>query len=415
MNLKQVANNIPVYTINGGTQDVLMVRLIFKAGIWYQPAILISYMANKLLAEGTKSYTADQLAERIDYYGAEIELEVGQDLSYVTLYCLSKDANTLLPIFEEIVKYPTFPQHELDIFIQNAKQKHAVNQQKVKHVARVNFGELLFGVNHPYGKKVIETDYDSVTAADLQAFHKQYFVASNCTVILAGRVSDELIGTVDSYFGGDDWSGATPVSKSFEITSSAVKQNYMERADAVQSALLIGKCLGLTATTILVTLSSTFVLILILLFKGEFAYIPSILLSVFLSTFEAILLILISMLFSSITSPILASVSTIAMYFIGHAGGDNFIIITTNEAAPNIRQRLKERFATEVQSHYNFIDRQQGFIQAPKAEGGFEKVGFMTFSAGLVSPSSYSFADIREITELAADARRQDAAAASAA
>jgi diguanylate cyclase (GGDEF)-like protein len=101
--------------------------------------------------------------------------------------------------------------------------------------------------------------------------------------------------------------------------------------------------------------------------------------------------------------------------FIGHAGGDNFIIITTNEAAPQIRQRLKERFANEVQSHYNFIDRQQGFIQAPKTEGGMEKVGFMYFSAGLVSPSLQSFADIREITELAAEARRQDTATTSAA
>ncbi len=101
--------------------------------------------------------------------------------------------------------------------------------------------------------------------------------------------------------------------------------------------------------------------------------------------------------------------------FIGHAGGDNFIIITTDEAAPNIRQKLKERFANEVQSHYNFIDRQQGFIQAPKAEGGVEKVGFMTLSAGLVSPNLHSFADIREITELAAEARRQDTAAPSAA
>jgi GGDEF domain-containing protein len=101
--------------------------------------------------------------------------------------------------------------------------------------------------------------------------------------------------------------------------------------------------------------------------------------------------------------------------FIGHAGGDNFIIITTNDAAPKIRQRLKERFANEVQSHYNFIDRQQGFIQAPKAEGGVEKVGFMYFSAGLVSPSLQSFADIREITELAADARRQDTATPPAA
>ena len=98
--------------------------------------------------------------------------------------------------------------------------------------------------------------------------------------------------------------------------------------------------------------------------------------------------------------------------FIGHAGGDNFIIITTVEAAPLIRQKIKDRFAEEVQSHYNFIDRQQGFIQVPKAEGGFEKVGFMTFAAGLVSPDMHSFADIREITELAAEARRQDPTAA---
>jgi diguanylate cyclase (GGDEF)-like protein len=100
--------------------------------------------------------------------------------------------------------------------------------------------------------------------------------------------------------------------------------------------------------------------------------------------------------------------------FIGHAGGDNFIIITTNETAGKIRERLKERFAAEVLTHYNFIDRQQGFIQATKSEGGVEKVPFMTLSAGLVSPSLQSFADIREITELAAEARRQDAAASAA-
>jgi len=100
--------------------------------------------------------------------------------------------------------------------------------------------------------------------------------------------------------------------------------------------------------------------------------------------------------------------------FIGHAGGDNFIIITTNESAGKIRDRLKERFAAEVLTHYNFIDRQQGFIQAPKSEGGVEKVPFMTLSVGLVSPALQSFADIREITELAAEARRQDAATSAA-
>lgn len=94
--------------------------------------------------------------------------------------------------------------------------------------------------------------------------------------------------------------------------------------------------------------------------------------------------------------------------FIGHAGGDNFIVITTNDSALAIKKRVKERFAAEIQSHYNFIDRQQGFMQASKADGGMEKVQFMTISVGIVSPSQQTFADIREITELAADARRQD-------
>jgi DNA-binding response OmpR family regulator len=94
--------------------------------------------------------------------------------------------------------------------------------------------------------------------------------------------------------------------------------------------------------------------------------------------------------------------------FIGHAGGDNFIIITTSENASAIRDRIRERFNEEVLTHYNFMDRQQGFVQAPAPDGTTTKVPFMTLSVGMVSPNEHSFADIREITELAAEARRQD-------
>jgi PleD family two-component response regulator len=94
--------------------------------------------------------------------------------------------------------------------------------------------------------------------------------------------------------------------------------------------------------------------------------------------------------------------------FIGHAGGDNFIIITAEESTAGIRQRLKSRFAEEVLAHYNFMDRDQGFIMAAAQGGQVEKVGLMTLSIGVISPKEYQFADIREITELAAEARRRD-------
>lgn len=94
--------------------------------------------------------------------------------------------------------------------------------------------------------------------------------------------------------------------------------------------------------------------------------------------------------------------------FIGHAGGDNFIIISTDEAMPDIRKAIKERFDEEVQTHYNFMDRQQGFIQTTNAEGEAEQSPLMTMTMGVISPKEQRFADIREITEMAAEARRLD-------
>jgi DNA-binding response OmpR family regulator len=97
--------------------------------------------------------------------------------------------------------------------------------------------------------------------------------------------------------------------------------------------------------------------------------------------------------------------------YIGHAGGDNFIVITTEEKAEGIKARIRERFDKEVQTHYNFIDRQQGFVQAPALDGTTVKASFMTMAVGILRSSEHSFADIREITELAAEARRQDSSA----
>jgi PleD family two-component response regulator len=99
--------------------------------------------------------------------------------------------------------------------------------------------------------------------------------------------------------------------------------------------------------------------------------------------------------------------------FLGHAGGDNFIIITQEQNAASIRDRLRARFAEEILSHYNFMDRQQGHIMAAGPEGRMEKTPLMTLSIGIVTPKQQAFADIREITEMAAEVRRQDSPGAA--
>jgi len=94
--------------------------------------------------------------------------------------------------------------------------------------------------------------------------------------------------------------------------------------------------------------------------------------------------------------------------FIGHAGGDSFIVITTESAVEAITQRLKDRFAEEVLSHYSFIDREVGYIVTTNGDGQEDRHPLMSMAIGVVSPSRHQFADIREITEMAAEARRQN-------
>lgn len=94
--------------------------------------------------------------------------------------------------------------------------------------------------------------------------------------------------------------------------------------------------------------------------------------------------------------------------FIGHPGGNSFVIITDEGNAFNIIEGVKARFREQVLSHYNFLDREQGYVLTTNDHGQEEQTPLMTVSIGSVSPSQYPFSDIREITELAADARRKD-------
>ena len=83
--------------------------------------------------------------------------------------------------------------------------------------------------------------------------------------------------------------------------------------------IILGKCLGLTGTTVVVTMLSTLTLLILLFMKGIHGFTLSILVSVALSTLESIILILVSLLLSGLTSPILSAVYTTAFFMIGHS------------------------------------------------------------------------------------------------
>lgn len=88
--------------------------------------------------------------------------------------------------------------------------------------------------------------------------------------------------------------------------------------------------------------------------------------------------------------------------FLGHPGNYNFVIITYSDRAETFETKLSDRFNEEVQQHYSFIDRERGHMLK---EG--KEVSLMKSAVGSVSNAKHQFADIREITERAAEDRRR--------
>jgi DNA-binding response OmpR family regulator len=95
--------------------------------------------------------------------------------------------------------------------------------------------------------------------------------------------------------------------------------------------------------------------------------------------------------------------------FIGHTGGDNFIIISYNESISEIRQKLRSQFESQILTHYNFLDRDKGYLITKDENGNEVRNCLMNLAIGTISPETHEFSDIREITELAAEARRMEA------
>lgn len=245
---QRLRNNIPVYSVNAGTQELIKIEFLFSAGMFQQSLPLQAAAVNTMLEEGTSKLNASEIADKVDYYGAFLETGVSQDSASVVLYTLNKHLRSTLPVVEQIIKDSVFPQHELETYIRNRRQKFHVNNQKVANIARKQFSELLFGAKHPYGKNVKEADFDKINRNHLNDFYSRFYRADNCKIILAGKVDDYVLGLLDDHFGGNDWLNESKndiisEKKHISITSSTKREHLIVKDDALQSAIRIGKVL----------------------------------------------------------------------------------------------------------------------------------------------------------------------------
>ncbi len=120
-------NTLPVYWLNAGTQDVVQLEWVFKAGLWQESQTALAQAVAALLKNGSKNYSALALNESLEFYGAAFNVSANNDYTVITLHTLTKHLEALLPVVKEIIAEATFPEEELIIYKQNARQRLNLN------------------------------------------------------------------------------------------------------------------------------------------------------------------------------------------------------------------------------------------------------------------------------------------------
>ncbi|MFY9401820.1 MAG: response regulator [Candidatus Omnitrophota bacterium] len=89
--------------------------------------------------------------------------------------------------------------------------------------------------------------------------------------------------------------------------------------------------------------------------------------------------------------------------FIGHIGGDDFVIVTTLEKADLLCQKVIVNFEELVPSFYNEKDKKSGFILAKDRKGKEQKVPLISISIGVVTNEHRSITHVAQIGEVGAE------------
>ncbi|TCD10563.1 insulinase family protein [Pedobacter frigidisoli] len=236
---KTLTNGVPVFTIYSGEQDLVRIEFIFDNVNWDLEKPLQAIAVSALLNSGTIKLTSKQIAEQIDFYGAFFQTEYAQDQSSVTLYTLNKHLASVLPIVKDVLSNSQIPQEELDIYIQNQKQKLQVNLKKNDILARKEFAHALFG-NTAYGVDIQAKHYDALKRDDLVAYFKAAYAPNNCTIVVSGKFEDDSFELLNEEF-GKNWEKSTSVKNSFSFSPTPQQFVYKEKPEALQSAIRMGK------------------------------------------------------------------------------------------------------------------------------------------------------------------------------
>ena len=239
----KLANGLEVNTVSTSALPVVYLKLAFKSGAQTDPETLpgLSKLVAAMLKEGTTKRSSAELADTVEFLGADLSAGAGPEDLVVTMRALKDHLDEAMSLLAEVVKQPAFNNAELKKLKKRSLDRLALAERDPNYVAKRAFFRALYG-SHPYAR--VDTTPRAVktlSRGDLVRWHRRHMVAANAVLVAVGDVTAKQVSQAAAKaFSG--WRTGTANKVTYPKIAQRPKREILvvDRPGSVQSVIMIG-------------------------------------------------------------------------------------------------------------------------------------------------------------------------------
>jgi len=185
---KKLKNGLTVAVIEKKGVPIVTAQLLVRVGASSESAAKagLANLTAAMLTKGTKTRTAEQIAEEMEFLGGSINSGAGWNGSNVTISVTSDKLDQAMAIMADVALNPVFKQEELNLLKSQALDELKYNLTQPGFLANYVASRYSYG-EHPAGGT--PSSLESVTRSDVQGFYSGSFRPDNAVLIFTGDIT----------------------------------------------------------------------------------------------------------------------------------------------------------------------------------------------------------------------------------
>jgi zinc protease len=243
----KLSNGLEVWIVEQHEVPMVQVNLIVRAGSAADPAgkYGVAAMTANMLDEGAGGKSALELADAVEFLGANLSTTSTFDYSAIRLSTPVAELGQALTLMADVAMRPSFPESELERLRKERLTRLLQARDDPAAIVEIAFPRLVFGEKHRYGTAAggDESDVKAMTLADVRSFYNAYYRPELSTLLVVGDVTpSQVLPLLEKTFG--QWKPSGQGSKPAPLpaaTQLEKRQIYIiDKPGAAQSQIRIG-------------------------------------------------------------------------------------------------------------------------------------------------------------------------------